>query len=173
MAYRRHTSRPWPDRSLFPGSLPNVHLWLNVDTLVPEPSAWCATGSTTAHSHITLVLSAWRRRPAAPRTEHHPRSGARPADHEHLLALRGTSTRFETRRGVLTATPLSAWMPRPPPLTRELGRRSYDLSSRAIKCSTGPGSDRGPRWSGPAAPASRRSLGPSPGLARPGFPARR
>ncbi len=46
---------------------------------------------------------------------------------------RGTSTRFETHRGVLTAAPLFAWMPRPPPPTREPGRRSYDSSSRAIR----------------------------------------
>ena len=88
-------------------------------------------------------------------------------------AISGSSTRFETHHGVLIAAPLFAWMPHQPAPTRELGQRSYDSSSRAIRGSTGPGSARGLRWSGPAAPASRRSLGPSPGLARPGFPARR
>jgi hypothetical protein len=108
------------------------------DVFAAVPSATRSRSTRSRRSNHscgwpTRSPSAWRRRPAASRrAEHRPRSGARPADHEHLLGdpWHLNPTRDSPWRAHRRATFRVDASTAPP--TRELGRRSYDLSSRAI-----------------------------------------
>ncbi len=59
------------------------------------------------------------------------------------------------------------------PATGELDRGSRPCRRETSGCLADPGSGRGRQWSGPSSRAPRRSFGPRPDLARPGFPAGR